>query len=293
MCGRFACPYDIHQIQTKLKESGVQATLESKLQDSQQRYNISPHQKIVVAYLNSIGDVTLDSMTWGFIPYWATKTPKIQPINVQDKTLIEGSTIFDKSKNKRRCIVVAEGFFEWKKHGAKKKAPYYIRRKDRQLMLMAGIYDISNISVQSTCAIVTTFAAPSLQSIHTRMPVILENNSEAVKTWLSGQPWDDKLASIMRPFKGALESYQVKNEMGSVGYDSPDSIVPVDQQKGSIARFLSPIQRSTGKRTFSPEPGSDSGLPGPDDHINKKQSKEPVNKKKEDQSNDVYGQWVD
>ncbi|KAL0095198.1 hypothetical protein J3Q64DRAFT_1713912 [Phycomyces blakesleeanus] len=291
MCGRFACPYDVQQIQTKLKESGVQTTLEFESQVPQtHRFNICPRQKIIVAYVNEKGDNVLNTMTWGFIPSWATKTPKVQPINVQDKTLLEKSTIFDKPKNQRRCIVIAEGFFEWKKHGTKKKTPYYIRRKDKQLMLMAGVYDISNISgVQFTCAIITTSAAPSLRSIHTRMPVILENSPEVVNTWLSGQPWGDKLASVMQPFKGTLQSYQVKNEMGSVGYDSPDCIAPVDQQKGSIARFLIPVQSSLGKRKCSPDPALDPNLSSFDSHPNKKQSRELLNKKKEDQFSDFYG----
>jgi putative SOS response-associated peptidase YedK len=86
----------------------------------------------------------LQSMKWGLIPFWTKRNPEygslMKTINCRDDSLIENSGMWTTMKQKKRCIVVAEGFYEWLKKG-KEKVPHYIKRKDGQLMCMAGLWD--------------------------------------------------------------------------------------------------------------------------------------------------------
>ncbi|CAO3587469.1 unnamed protein product [Absidia cylindrospora] len=201
-------------------------------------------------------------MKWGLIPFFSKTMPDMQPINARDDTLLEGSPMYDKAKNDKRCIVVADGFYEWKKLGNGKKTPYYTKRKDGQLMLFAGLYDISHPqdwdqdTLYST-TIVTTGPSSFFSFLHDRMPVILEQDE--ARQWLDPSlPWSSSLAKLIKPYQGDLDCYQVTDKVGPVSNESPDFIIPVDSLKGSISSFFgksssSPVSSPNQSANSSPQ----------------------------------------
>lgn len=151
-------------------------------------------------------------------------------------------------KKKKRCIVVAQGFYEWlKKNGGKQKVPHYTKRKDGQLMCFAGLWDCCQYEGSETkiytYTIITTDSNKQLSFLHDRMPVILENGSDDLRTWLDPgrYEWSKQLQSLLKPFEGELECYAVDQAVGKVGNNSPSFIVPVasSENKKNIANFFS------------------------------------------------------
>ncbi|KAI7876696.1 DUF159-domain-containing protein [Lichtheimia hyalospora FSU 10163] len=261
MCGRFACSLCPYELRTTLRSSDVAVSGQWKDEDYfHPSYNVAPRKWIpVVRYADN--NLILQTMKWGFIPSWAKHTPDNQPINARDETLSVGHSMFDHAKNKGRCIVVAEGFFEWKKLTEKKKIPYYTKRKDGKLMLFAGLYDHSHIDGQSlySCTIVTTSPSKFFSFLHDRMPVILENGSPEVEKWLSSEPWGKDIVKIMKPYEGDLDCYQVTDAVGPTTNNSSNFIIPVDQLKGSISNFFS--KPSTAPKKETPHPPTSASKP--------------------------------
>ena len=190
----------------------------------------------------------------------------MKTINARDDSLLTSGGMWSTMKKGKRCIVVAQGFYEWlKKAGGKEKIPHYTKRKDGQLMCFAGLWDcvryegitvayasgICNAKGKApgsdekhyTYTIITTDSNSQLSFLHDRMPVILENGSEQIRTWLdpSRTEWSNDLQSLLKPFAGELECYPVSKEVGKVGNNSPSFIVPVasTENKNNIANFFS------------------------------------------------------
>jgi hypothetical protein len=150
-------------------------------------------------------------------------------------------------KQKKRCIVIAQGFYEWlKKNGGKEKIPHFIRRKDGKLMCMAGLWDCVQYEGSDeklyTYTIITTDSNKQLNFLHDRMPVILENGSEDLRTWLDPKryTWSKELQSLLKPYQGELEIYPVSKDVGKVGNNSPTFIVPISssENRNNIANFF-------------------------------------------------------
>lgn len=183
-------------------------------------------------------------------------------------------------KQKKRCIVVCQGFYEWlKKDGSKTKIPHFVKRKDGQLMCLAGLWDcakfegdlapwtltsaplLTHCSAGSdeklyTYTIITTDSNKQLQFLHDRMPVLLENGSEEVRTWLDPNryQWSKELQSLLKPYQGELDIYPVPKEVGKVGNNSPSFIVPIDsiENKSNIANFFG-VQKKAAKKEVHKE----------------------------------------
>ncbi|KAL2005601.1 hypothetical protein VTN00DRAFT_10094 [Thermoascus crustaceus] len=192
----------------------------------------------------------LQAMKWGLIPFWTKRQPDygsmLRTINCRDDSLIEDRGMWTTMKRRKRCVVVCQGFYEWLKKGpgGKEKIPHYIRRKDRDLMYFAGLWDCVRFEGSEdklyTYTIITTSSNPQLKFIHDRMPVILEPGSDAMKTWLDPARvnWSKELQSLLKPYEGELECYPVPKEVGKVGNNSPDFIIPLQENKKSIANFF-------------------------------------------------------
>lgn len=199
----------------------------------------------------------LQSMKWGLVPFWTKRNPDygsvMKTINARDDSLAAKGGMWNTMKQKKRCIVVAQGFYEWlKKNGGKEKIPHFTKRKDEQLMCFAGLWDCVQYEGSDekhyTYTIITTDSNKQLSFLHDRMPVILENGSDQIRTWLDAarSEWSKDLQSLLKPFEGELECYPVSKEVGKVGNNSPSFIVPVASANNpnNIANFFSTAKKS-------------------------------------------------
>ncbi|KAF2020958.1 DUF159-domain-containing protein [Aaosphaeria arxii CBS 175.79] len=206
----------------------------------------------------------LQSMKWGLIPFWTKRNPDygsmMKTINCRDDSLYDDRGMWTSMKKKKRCIVIAEGFYEWlKKNNGKEKIPHFTRRKDGQLMCFAGLWDCVKYDDSDekhyTYTIITTDSNSQLKFLHDRMPVILENGSEALRTWLDPKrdEWSKDLQSLLKPFEGELECYPVSKDVGKVGNNSPTFIVPIDskENKNNIANFFGNQRKAAKAKTDS------------------------------------------
>lgn len=194
----------------------------------------------------------LKAMKWGLIPFWTKRSPDyasmLRTINCRDDSLSENRGMWNTMKQRKRCLVVCQGFYEWLKKGpsGKERIPYFVKRKDGQLMCFAGLWDCVKYEGADeklyTYTIITTDPNKQLSFLHDRMPVILDPTSEAAKIWLDPErnKWSKELQSILKPYEGELECYPVNRDVGKVGNNSPDFIVPIDskQNKKNIANFF-------------------------------------------------------
>ncbi|KAI0398776.1 hypothetical protein F4802DRAFT_592084 [Xylaria palmicola] len=199
----------------------------------------------------------LQTMKWGLNP---PNAPSIKGIiNCRDDSLGQSDRVWSPVKAHNRCVVVAQGYYEWlKRDGGREALPYYVRRKDGKLMCFAGLW--SDHDNQFTYAIITTHPTRALAFLHDRMPVILENGSENMRKWLDcGGNWSKELQSLLGPYEGELEAYQVSKEVGRVGNNSPKFVIPVDSgdNKDNIANYFAKgAGRNRGKEAAK---GEDNG----------------------------------
>lgn len=192
----------------------------------------------------------LQSMKWGLIPFWTKRNPDygtiMKSINCRDDSLSTPGGMWSSMKARKRCIVIAEGFFEWLKTGPKNKLPHYIKRRDGQLMCFAGLWDCVEYEDTHektyTYTIITTDANKQMRFIHDRMPVIVDPGSDDLRTWLDPEKneWSKDLQSLLKPYGGDLEIYPVNKDVGKVGNNSPSFVIPLDskENKSNIANFF-------------------------------------------------------
>jgi putative SOS response-associated peptidase YedK len=178
-------------------------------------------------------------MQWGLIPFWTRD--KAGALSIREKTLnARAETVFDKPAFKqaaqsRRCLVLADGFFEWR-HIDNKTYPYYIRLKSREPFSFAGIWDSwrnpEGREPVKTFSIITTTANALLEKIHNtqkRMPVILPRAAE--RSWLDGSPYKDSAQSLLRPYNpDEMEAYPVSKIVNRLGFNTTDAEVLKEQQ---------------------------------------------------------------
>lgn len=220
MCGRFTQTAGVEALRKRFG-------FEQPAFDLTPRYNLAPTQD-APAVLQREGRRQLALLRWGLIPRWA-KDPKIghQLINARAETAAEKPSFRD-SFSKRRCLVLADGFYEWKPVSAKLKWPMRVALKTREPFAFAGLWDewtAPDGKVLTTFTILTTEAPPSLRGIHDRAPVILTPASEAA--WLEPGAKPEALAPLLvPPPDGLLEAYPVSPLVNSPKSDVPDCIQP-------------------------------------------------------------------
>ena len=204
----------------------------------------------------------LKAMKWGLIPFWTKRSPDygsmLRTINCRDDSLVENRGMWNTMKQRKRCIVICQGFYEWLKKGpgGKEKIPHFVKRKDGHLMCFAGLWDCVKYEDAEeklyTYTIITTDSNTQLKFLHDRMPVILNAGSDEMKMWLDPErnKWSKELQSILQPYKGELECYPVNKDVGKVGNNSADFIVPIDskENKKNIANFFGNSIKSTEKQ---------------------------------------------
>jgi len=182
MCGRFSISVSKEVMIEHLKTNyGINNV---KFDRELPRYNVAPDQEIL-AVINDGLNYRAGWIKWGLVPeFQKAKSNQKGIINAKAETLSEKPS-FSKSLKTKRCIILADGFYEWKKTGGP-KTPNWITLEEKKLFPMAGLWTMStneNGTKQFTCAIITTKANDFMASIHDRMPVILSN--ETAKAWLN------------------------------------------------------------------------------------------------------------
>ena len=189
------------------------------------RYNVAPTQPIAIVRLMD-GKRQFALVRWGLLPSWV-KDPKdfTLVINARGESVMD-KPAFSAAMKRRRCLVPADGFYEWKAIGACKQ-PYYVRAKSSKPLAFAGLWETwtgPNGEEMETAAIVTTRANRTLADIHERMPVVVP--PDAFNLWLDCTNVDDKTAaSLIAPAPDdLLEAYEVSTAVNRTANDDPKLI---------------------------------------------------------------------
>jgi len=190
-------------------------------------YNIAPTQE-VAAVVEEDEKRKLERFHWGLIPSWA-KDPAIgnKMINARAETVSEKPS-FRKAFKVRRCLILADGFYEWQKMDNGKQ-PYYIKMQDDSPFAFAGLWEIwgKNGEEIRSCTIITTDANDLMDEIHHRMPVILQ--PEDYSMWLDPD-FDEEasLTSLLKPYPAAaMEAYPVSRRVNKPSNNEPGAVEPM------------------------------------------------------------------
>jgi len=226
MCGRFTLTVPEEEWVQYFQIQAVRLKFEP-------RYNIAPMQDIPAIISDDSGVRRAGMLRWGLVPPWSSdEKVGSKMINARAETIHEKRS-FREPLLKRRCLIPADGFYEWKRNG-REKQPHRIVLNSRPLFAMAGIYESwtsSDGRTIHTCSIITTEPNELMSDIHDRMPVILPREAEAVWLDRSLQSIQDLLA-VLRPYPASdMRAYPVHPMVGHVTQDSP----------GCIEEFTAPM----------------------------------------------------
>jgi putative SOS response-associated peptidase YedK len=221
MCGRFTLTIDPADLQEAFPEFIFPA-------QAARRYNVAPSQPVLV--LPNDGTNKADFFVWGLIPSWA-KDPTIgsRMINARAETLAEKPS-FRSAYKYHRCIIFADGFFEWQAQpGSKSKLPHFIHLKSGKPFAFAGLWEhwqSPDGSEKKTTTIITTSPNELMAPIHDRMPVILPHDAYA--QWIDPVPhFPVDLNSILVPYPaGEMEAYPVSTLVNTSANDRPELLLP-------------------------------------------------------------------
>ena len=223
MCGRFTLTVNPAEVQ----EAFSAYTFPQKFAP---RFNIAPTQPVLA--IPNDDQNAADFFVWGLIPMWAID-PSIgnRMINARGETL-EEKPAFRSSLKYKRCLILADGFYEWKgAEGKKVKTPFFIHMKDRKPFAFAGLWDSWNSpdgSLVKSCTIITTEPNELTGIIHNRMPAILHPRDYA--KWLDPSPQTpDRLKPLIKPFPAELmDAYPVSTLVNTPANDIPELVVPAN-----------------------------------------------------------------
>lgn len=227
MCGRFTLTVGAAEIHAAFP--GV-CFLDDNFQ-LKPRYNIAPTQ-LVAAILNC-DPPCLRELRWGLIPYWAKRTEQRAPlINGRAETLEEKPS-FRSAFRRRRCLIIADGFYEWQRLGSGRKQPVYVRFEYGEVFAFAGLWERwsppggGEMDALYSCSIVTTEPNEMIAPIHNRMPVILPRNS--YEAWLApGDVASPVLQPLLRPYPAEKMSVcAVAPIVNNPANDSPQCVRPL------------------------------------------------------------------
>jgi putative SOS response-associated peptidase YedK len=194
------------------------------------RYNIAPSQPIAIVRLHE-GERQFALARWGLIPAWV-KNPKTVSLmfNARGESALD-KPAFRNAMKRRRCLVPADGFYEWRKQGGGKQ-PFFVRARSGGPIAFAGLWETwagPNGEEVDTAAIVTTAANGTLKPLHDRMPVIVPPG--AFGLWLSGEKEAAAAASLIAPAPDdLLEAWPVSNAVNSAANDNPGLIERAEPQ---------------------------------------------------------------
>ncbi len=212
----------------------------SEIPELTARYNIPPSEEVATIGQNEQGERGFARLRWGLVPPWA-KDPSIgnKMINARAETAAEKPS-FRSSFKRKRCLILADGFFEWQKVEGGAKQPWYFRLKSGVPFAFAGLYahwepkeksadpDTAPPPIDS-CTILTTEANELVSGVHHRMPVIL--HPEDYDLWLDREVGErERLQPLLRPYEPSeMMAYPVSKRVNSPANDDPDVLDPVGE----------------------------------------------------------------
>jgi putative SOS response-associated peptidase YedK len=224
MCGRAKLPDDVSEIKLDLKIDW------DEIGDYRPRWNAAPTSDLPVVISNK-GERTLTLMRWGLVPSWAQPRAKDLKIgystfNARAEDLDTRPAFRSAWKAGRRCLVIADGYYEWR---ATDKQPFAVALGNRGPMTLAGLWDLWRApdgKPLRSFAIITTVANELLEPLHDRMPVLL--GPDRWPTWLGEKTATDaELKAILQPYPGAAMTFwPVNRRVGNVRNDDPDLFAP-------------------------------------------------------------------
>ncbi len=235
MCGRYTMFLKPEDLKKRFRAS-VSDEVVQKI--AKPRYNLAPTEDVPII-TNTSGERIAEMVRWGLIPSWAKdETIASKLINARAETLLEKPS-FKNAFQKRRCLVIANGFYEWKSSapGSKKtsrstpKQPMYVRLKSQEPFAMAGLWEEwkhpETREIIKSCTIITTEPNDLIATLHHRMAVILSPHDEDV--WLDDSLPTQDLMGLLKPFPSdALEAYPVSNRINTVSADEAGMIERVE-----------------------------------------------------------------
>lgn len=200
----------------------IQDRFDAEFEDPEQFeriYHVSAFNAPGLPIINNRSLDKIKLFEWGLIPFWVKNSDQAE--DIRSKTInARAETLFEKPSfrapiRKRRCLVIMDGFFEWREVGGE-NYPYYIKMKDDSVFAVAGIWDAWNDKktedIRNTYSVITTEANPLLEKIHNkkkRMPAILRRDD--VKRWLSNDIGQDEIESMLEPYPDdELEAYPIR-----------------------------------------------------------------------------------
>ena len=192
------------------------------------RYNVAPSQLVAVIGTKAAGGGRgLALFRWGFIPRWANDAKGLRPVNAKSETVADTASFRDSFRD-RRCLIPADGFYEWRDTPEGKK-PLYYRLKRGEVMALAGIWDIWPGPTEKvfSCAILTTRPNSLVEPVHNRMPVILP--PDAWDVWLDPKESDPaRLLPLLKPYAAdEMEAIPVGTKVNSSRFEGPECLVAV------------------------------------------------------------------
>ena len=218
MCGRYT-------LKTPVSVLAEQFEIEDSPSSISPSYNIAPTQQVATVLAEN-GKRKLEMLHWGLIPSWA-KDPEVgnRMINARAETVAEKPS-YRKAFQERRCLILADGFYEWQKTDNGKQ-PFYIRMQDESPFAFAGLWESwRNGREIRSCTIITTAPNELAAPIHNRMPVILD--PEDYEMWLDPDFDErDPLTSLLKPYPAdVMEAYPVSRRVNKPSNNEPGVIEP-------------------------------------------------------------------
>ena len=226
MCGRYTLYTDLGALQARFGLDVVAAAVG-------RRYNIAPTQQVLTARGDG-GGRRGELMRWGLLPSWASPSPRGSMINARGEDMAV-KPVFRNALMRRRCLVIADGFYEWKREG-RRRAPVYFTLKSEGPFAFAGLWERRRSPEGEwvhSCAIVTTRPNALVAPIHDRMPAMLTPSLE--DAWLDEGEQDplSLTALVAEPYRAEDMAARVVSPMvNSAGTDAPECIAPAGEEEG-------------------------------------------------------------
>jgi putative SOS response-associated peptidase YedK len=225
MCGR----YSLRRVNLVLSELNAVPELPFEEFTERPRFNVAPSQQVPIVRLNEQGQRSAGLLRWGFIPRWAKELPKVQPINARAET-VATSGMFRDAFVRRRCLVPADGFYEWRKLDAKTKQPMWVHFPDDRLFAFAGLWErwrpAKDAEPVDTFTVLTTTPNALMEPIHNRMPVIIPPGGYG--RWLDPESDVGVATAMLRPYPdGEMVAVPVSRTVNSPRNNVPECIAPL------------------------------------------------------------------